>query len=79
MIEAGGAALLINADCVSVGIIADGCNAPRTNEPLLAIDAARVVNEPLGVVADDDDEDDDTDDAVFVTALAKRIGTSSVK
>ena len=65
--------------CVSVGIIADGCKAPRTNEPLLAIDAANVVIEPLGVVAEDDDEEDETDDAVFTTALAKRNGTSSVK
>lgn len=65
--------------CVSVGIIADGCRAPRTNEPLLAIDAANVVIEPLGVVADDDEEDEETDEAVVTTALAKRNGTSSVK
>ena len=77
--HAAGAALFKNGACVSDGIIADGCSAPRTNEPLLAIDAARVVMEPLGVVADDEDEEDETEEAVLTTAFVKRNGTSSVK
>jgi len=76
LIDDGGGAFDPRLDCVSDGIIADGCRAPRTNEPLFAIDAANVVIELLGVVVDDEDDDDD---AVFVTAFVKRNGTSSVK
>lgn len=60
----------------SDGIVADGCSAPRTIEPLFAIDVAKVVIEPLGVVVDEDEEDDG---AVLATALVNRNGTSSVK
>ncbi len=73
LIHAAGAVFV---DDVSIGIIADGWNAPRTVEPLLAIDAANVVIEPLGVVVDDEEEDDETDEA---TTFVKRNGTSSVK
>ena len=79
LIHAAGPAVLDKDDCVSDGIIAEGCRAPRTIEPLLAIDAANVVMEPLGVVVDDEDEDDETDEAVLLTAFVKRRGTSSVK
>ena len=76
--HAAAEAVLINeAGCVSDGIIADGCSAPRTIEPLLAMEAASAVIEPLGVVADDGNDDDDA--AVAATALVKRAGTSSVK
>jgi len=70
LIDDGGGAFDPRLDCVSDGIIADGCRAPRTNEP------ANVVIELLGVVVDDEDDDDD---AVFATAFVKRNGTSSVK
>ncbi len=79
LIQGAGVVFVNNRGCVSDGIIADGWSAPRTNEPLLAIDAAKVVMEPLGVVVDDDEDDDETDDAVLPTALVKRNGTSSVK
>ena len=79
MIHAAGPAVLDKDDCVSDGIIAEGCRAPRTIEPLLAIDAANVVIDPLGVVVDDEDVDDETDDAALTTAFVKRKGTSSVK
>ncbi len=79
LIHAAGAVFVNNEGCVSDGIIADGWRAPRTIEPLLAIDAANVNIEPLGVVVDDEDEDDETDEAVLTTALVKRNGTSSVK
>ncbi len=80
LIDAAGAVFINNGGCVSDGIIADGWRAPRTNEPLLAIDAAKVVIESLGVVVvDDDDDDDEIEDAVLTTALVKRNGTSSVK
>ena len=69
--DGGGAELVRSGAACS-----DGISAPRAIEPLFAIDAARVVIEPLGVVVD---EDEDDEDAVLATALVNRNGTSSVK
>jgi hypothetical protein len=76
LMDGGGAVLVRSAPGCSDGIIADGCSAPSTIEPLFAIDVASVVIEPLGVVVD---EDEDDDGAVLGTALVNRNGTSSVK
>jgi hypothetical protein len=73
LMHAAGAKLLNNDTGCSDGIIADGCSAPSTIEPLFAIEAANVLTVGLDAVADDDD------DAELTFVLVKRTGTSSVK
>ncbi len=64
-----------NGGGVSGGIIDNGW---RAIEPLLTIDVANVVIEPLGVVVGNED-DDEEDDVGLTIVFIKRTGTSSVK